>query len=167
MKHHAIAVCCTMLLAAVSAGKEFHPDARRAFNVHWLTHPEHPESLVRLWHQRLFHHEIAAPLLTRLLDDLKRGIEAPLALAELLASPEFYINCGSTPDGFVRKTFVEVVGRQPTEAEFRFWHDRLYHADRKQVAHEMVTRYPPAWAMETAHPVEHFEYRAPIARYHR
>jgi hypothetical protein len=155
-----------LLLSAAPVLAQPHKEVRTAFNAHWAAHPEHPEALVRLWHQHLFHCDIGAPLLGRLLNDLKRGIEAPLALAALIASPEFYIHVGGTPEGFVRGTFTEVVGRAPTATEYRFWLDRMHHADRNVVAHEMITRYPPAWAAE-AHPVEHFEYRAPVVQYHR
>src|ERR1700722_1397754 len=153
--------CLALFLTSATAAPPYYPDAHRAYEEHWRAHPEHADEMVRLWHTRLFHREIAPPLLARWTEELKRGVECPLALAHVLASPEDYVSIGSTPDGFVRKTFVEIVRRLPTEAEFHFWRDRMYHADRSQVAYELVTRYPPAWAMEVAAPREVYEYRPP------
>jgi hypothetical protein len=166
MRYLIVSACLGIMLTATPALAQPHKETRAVFNTHWLAHPEHPEQMVRLWHDHLFHREIGAPLLARVLDDLRRGIEAPVALAAMLASPEFYIQVGSTADGFVRRTFLELVGRPPTDAEYRFWFERMHHADRAQIAHEMVTRYPPSWAMPAA-PVEHYEYRPPIVTYRR
>jgi hypothetical protein len=166
MKYCVLAGLTLVLVTAMAAAVDFHPDARRAFNAHWLAHPEHPEDLVRSWHDRFFHIEIKTPLLDRLVADLKRGVDASVAFVELLASPEFYVSCGSTPDGYIRRTFTECAGRAPSEAELVFWRQRMLHADRATVAHEMVTRYPPSWAV-AAHPAEHFEYRTPVVKYHK
>ena len=99
------------LIDGISGAVQPHPEVRHVFNEHWNSHPEHPEEMVRLWHDHLFHRPIAAPLLARVLDDLRRGIEAPVALATLLASPEFYVSVGGSVDGFVRRSFLELVGR--------------------------------------------------------
>lgn len=157
-----------LLLTAAPVLAEFHPDARRAYEEHWRSHPEHADAMVRQWHQRLFHREVPAHLLTRWAEELRRGIAAPLAVAHILGSAEFYLTCGSTPEGFVRTTFQEIVGRRPTEPEFHFWVTRLYHSDRAVVAQEMVTRYPPPWiAEEPAAVVPTYEYRTPVATYRR
>jgi hypothetical protein len=167
MKYVIVTVCLGILLTAATVRGEPHPEVRKAFNLHWMSHPEHPEQVARMWHDRLFHGRVEAPLLARILNDLRRGVEAPIALAAMLASPEFYISVGSSYDAWVRRTFLELCGRPPTDAEYRFWYERMHHADRAQVAHEMVQRYPPAWAMTPAAPVEHYEYRPPVVTYHR
>jgi hypothetical protein len=158
--------CLGLSLTGSPAVAQFHPEARRAYEEHWRAHPEHPEDLVRRWHKRLFHREIEAPFLGRWVAELKRGVEAPLALSHILGSPEYYVTVGSTPEGFIRRTFVEVVGRPPTESEFQFWLRRLYHEGRAEVAYEMVTRYPPAWVVEEPPVVEKYEYRRPVLHYH-
>jgi len=167
MRSIILLACVGSLVTAAPAVAQFHPEAHRAYEEHMRAHPEHPEDLVRLWHSHLFHREIAPPLLERWTVELRRGVAAPLALAHVLASPEYYVTVGSTPEGFVRRTFVEVVGRPPTESEFHFWLNRLYHADRSEVAYEMVTRYPPAWATVAPGQVEEYEYRRPDYRYQR
>ena len=102
----------------------------------------------------------------RWVKELGADLAAPLALAHILASAEFYVTCGSTPEGYVRRTFTEIVGRPPTPAEFQFWRQRLYHTDRAVVAQEMVNRYPPAWAAE-APVAPQYEYRPPVVMYRR
>jgi hypothetical protein len=153
-----------LLLTASTTRAEFHPEARRAYEEHWRAHPEHADEMIRVWHQRLFHHEIAAPLLRRWAGELREGVTASVAFTHILCSPEYYHSCGDRPEGFVRHTFVEIVGRQPTESEYRFWLNRLYHTDRSVVAGEIVARYPPAWIAEPA-VVEHYEYRPPPLPY--
>lgn len=165
MKSFVIPAFLGLFLTAAPALAQFHPEVHRAYEAHWRAHPEHPEQLARLWHERLFRRNIPAPLLDRCLGELRRGIEAPLALAHVLGSAEYYATVGGTAEGFVRRTFIEIVGRPPTEAEFRFWLQRLYHSDRSDVAYEMVTRYPPSWAVEEAAPVETYEYRRPVVVY--
>ena len=193
MKYVIVPACLGLLLLAAPAPAQVHRErereqARRAHEEHWRTHPERPEDLVRFWHQRLFHREIAPALRDRWVVELRRGIAAPVALAHILAGPEYYVQVGSRPEAWVRNTFVQIVGREPTQAEFQFWLDRLYHEDRDQVAYEMVTRYPPAWINQAPvvvapapvvttrvvpapvivpAPVEVYEYRRPIIRYHR
>ena len=154
-----------LFLTASTAPGEFHPEARRAYNEYWRGHPEHANEMVRLWHQRLFHREIGAPLLDRWARELREGVTATVAFTHILASPEYYTSCGGRPEGFVRNTFVEIVGRQPTPAEFQFWVNRLIHTNRDVVASEIVARYPPAWVNEP--PVEHYEYRPPPPPYRR
>jgi hypothetical protein len=155
-----------LLLTAgpASAQFEFRREAYRAHEEHWRSHPDNHEELVRSWQRHLFRREAPAPLLARWGEELRRGIAAPLALAHVLASPEYYVEVGSTPERFVRRTFVDIVGRPPSEAELRYWRGRLYVEDRSAVAYEMVTRYPPSWAVEAAPPVE-YEYRPPIVHY--
>jgi len=156
-----------LFLTSATAAPPYYPDAHRAYEEHWRAHPEHADEMVRLWHQRLFHREIAPPLLARWTEELRRGIDAPLALAHMLGSPEYYGNCGNSPERFIRTTFAEIVGRPPEPNEYRFWFERLLHSDRGVVAQELVSRYPPAWIAEApvVAPAPAYEYRTPVYRY--
>jgi hypothetical protein len=155
-------VCSTPLARA-----EFHPDAHRVHEEHWRGHPEQPDHLVEFWHQRFFHRAPAGTWLGHWVEELHRGIAPELAVAEILASPEYYAQCGGKVEGFVRAVFLEVVGRAPTRTEYDFWLRRFYHEDRTQVAHDLILRYPPAWVIGEPAPAPTYEYRAPVVRYHR
>lgn len=158
-----IPACVVLLLTSAPVAAQVRHDARRAYQEHWQAHPEHAEQMIRQWHDRLFHHPIEGPLLARWLHEIREGIAAPLAIAHILASQEYYVSIGSTPEGYIRTTFMEIVGRRPTEAEYRFWLARLYHSNREVVAQEQVTRYPPTWVEEE--PVPQYEYRRPVVSY--
>jgi hypothetical protein len=145
----------------------FHPDAHAAHDEHWRGHPEHPERLVQVWHDRFFRNLPPGPWIAHWVEELRRGLAPELAVAQILASPEYYIRCGNTLEAYVRALFAEVVGRPPTSAEYDFWLRRFYHEDRVNVAHDLILRYPPAWVTQEPVPVETYEYRAPIVQYHR
>jgi hypothetical protein len=160
-------VVAGLALSAWSLPAQIHPEARRAQEEHWRAHPEHPDKLVRLWHERFFHGAPAEPWIARWVDELHRGVEPCLAVAHMLATQEYFARCGNKLEVYVRTMFLEVVGRAPTPQEYDFWLRRFYHEDRATVAYDLMTRYPPAWVMEETPPAEAYEYRAPIVPYRR
>ena len=90
-----IPACVGLLLTAVPARAEFHPEARRAYEEHWRAHPEHAEQMIRQWHQRLFHHDMGRPCCA-----LGQGTGCRLAAPGPGPYPgqrQFYVTCGSTP----------------------------------------------------------------------
>jgi hypothetical protein len=155
-----------LALGSAATALAFHPDAHVAHEEHWRGHPEHPERLVQVWHDRFFRTLPPGPWIAHWVEELRRGLAPELAAAQILASPEYYVRFGNRLDAYVRGLFLEVVGRPPTPAEYDFWLRRFYHEDRAQVAHDLILRYPPMWMAEPA-PVETFEYRAPIVQYRR
>ncbi len=66
-------------------------------------------------------------------------------LAGMLGSDEFYTKAGSTPEGFVRLLFTDIVGRPPSERELGYWTGRLYSESRSDVAAELLGQYPQSW----------------------
>ena len=150
------------------ASAEFHPEARRAHEEHWRGHPEHPDRPVQLWHERFFHCAPPGAWLGRRVDELKRGIAPEIAVAEILASPEYWVRCGGKLETFVQTMFLDVVGRPPSPQEYDFWLRRFYHEDRGRVTQDLIARYPPAWiARKRPRPCPPTNTRAPIVGYRR
>ena len=116
-----------------------HEEARRVHEEHWRGHPEHPDVLVRAWHERFFHGvPLGDPWLHRWTEELEHGVEPCLAVAHMLATPEYFARCGNKLEVYVRTLFLETVGRAPTPAEYDFWLRRFYHEDRATVAYALM-----------------------------
>jgi hypothetical protein len=67
-------------------------------------------------------------------------------LSFILGSDEYYAKARSTPDGFVRALYRDIVGRPPSERELGYWVGRLYGEPRGTVAVELLGQYPQNWA---------------------
>jgi hypothetical protein len=80
-----------------------------------------PIDTVRLWYSRFLGREVDPSGVQRYVGLLRQG-SSPLDIqAELLGSDEYYNRQGATLDGFIAGLFRDVMGRNPTGADFRSW----------------------------------------------
>jgi hypothetical protein len=90
-------------------------------------------------------------------DQLRRGAAPNAVLAGILSSDEYYAKGGSTPEGFIRNLFGDIVVRQPTPGELRYWMRRTVTQDitdpqtRKDIAYDLLTTNPGSsqWSYPT------------------
>jgi hypothetical protein len=77
-------------------------------------------------------------------DALRNGVPPDEVLAVILDSEEYYAKSGYTPEGFVRKLYHDLLGRDPTSWELS---QHVGHAaySRFEVASALLRQYPAAW----------------------
>jgi len=134
---------CLILLIAVASLLGLAPSAAQA-QVYG-----DPNSLVDYWY-RTYLGRAPDPAAAGAANALNQGVPADQVLSDILASEEFYVRAGSTPEGFVNLLFTVLMGRAPTPSEFGFWRGQLYSYDRKHFADKMLTTYPGTWVGTSA-----------------
>jgi len=102
------------------------------------------DQMVREWYRRFLGRPADASS-AMWVDAIKQGQAPDTVLSQILASAEFYIRCGSTTEGFVRRLHTELTGREPGPREVQFWAAQVYRSDRQDVAYQMLQRYPQNW----------------------
>jgi hypothetical protein len=122
-----------------------------------------PEQMVQGWY-RQFLGRAADPYASSWIEQLKSGQAPEAVLGGILASSEYYLRAGGTPDGFIRRLHMDLTGRPPGASEVQFWLNRLYQSDRQDIAYKMLQRYPQGWGGAPAAPPEP-DYRRPFLRY--
>jgi hypothetical protein len=103
-----------------------------------------PEMLIDYWYHNYLHRapdQGAAGWAAA----LNRGQAPEAILAILLSSQEYYAAGGGTPAGYVRELFHDLVRRDPTPRELDYWVRRLRLSSRRDVAYDLLTRYPQTW----------------------
>jgi hypothetical protein len=78
------------------------------------------------------------------IDLLRRGSPPASVLAGILGSPEYFNRVGGTMPAFINAIYRDVVGRQPTPGELRFWLRRAYTQSRRDIANEILAQNPGA-----------------------
>jgi hypothetical protein len=112
-----------------------------------------PLAVVRGWYRQFLDRELE-PGPSAWVDQLREGKPPDGVLAHIVASPEYYLRSGSTPQGFVRNLFLDLTGREPSPRDLQDWVRRLRtDEDRREVARALLQRYPQAWRPATD-PVE-------------
>jgi len=125
------------------------------------------EQMVQEWYGR-FLGRAADPQAAGWINLLQSGHAPDAVLAQLLASPEYYLRGGSTPQGFVQRLHIDLTGRPPGPGETAAWVRQLYSHDRQDVAYQMLQRYPQNWGGspgEDYRPEPTHDYRRPFYRY--
>lgn len=111
--------------------------------------------LVKAWYEHYLGRE-PDPGALYWIRDLQQGYAPEQVLSTILSSQEYLARAGGTRTGLVRQLFLDVVGRQPTDAEMDYWQGRLRLDSSRDVAYQMLTRYPQDWTRG----------RGPAAAYH-
>jgi len=121
---------------------------------------------VARWYGRFLDRE-ADPYSATWVQALQRGQEPEQVLSGILGSDEYYRRAGSTPEGFVRQLFLDLVGNRPTPRQMDYWTRQLYHRSRADVAYAVLTRQAQNWDWDDRdrdHSDRH-DYRRPYSRY--
>jgi hypothetical protein len=107
--------------------------------------PGNPATLVRSWYERFLRREPDRGA-DGWIQALRTGHSAEDVVASILASPENYTAAGGTPAGFIRRLYVDLLGREPSPAEINYWRGRLRYSSRKDVAYQLLIRHPQNWS---------------------
>lgn len=63
-------------------------------------------------------------------------------LADTLSSPDYVTAAGNTTVGYIRRLYLDVIGREPLPAEINYWAGRLSYESRRDVAYQLVNHHP-------------------------
>jgi hypothetical protein len=130
-----------------------------------------PNQMVAAWYQRYLGRG-TDPYAAAWVNALRGGSSPSSVLAQILGSPEYYQRAGNTPQGFVQRLFLDVLGRGPSPGEWNFWVNQLNFRDATSVAYDFLTRYPQDFGAafgpsSPPPPAPAFEYRRPYRYWHR
>ncbi len=108
-------------------------------------------TLVRSGYERYLHRE-PGPGSATWIQAMRNGTTQVDFLANLLSSDEYFRNAGGTQSGYVRKLYLDVIGREPLPAEINYWVGRLHYETPKEIAYVMLRRHPPSGTVLRAPP---------------
>jgi len=153
MKRWLLAACLAALLMPLVSDAQYPPPGGGG------------EELVRDWYVRYLGREPDATA-GSWSDQLRQGQQPEVVLAQILASSEYYIRGGSSPQGYIRRLLTDLTGRPPGPREMTFWVNQLYRMDRQDVVLRVLQRYPGSATAPPAAPVEEpgYDYRRPPYR---
>ena len=109
------------------------------------TAPGDPQTLVRSWYERYLRREPDSGA-AAWVQALRQGHSAEDVLASILSSQEYYAAAGRTPQGYVRRLYMDLVGRAPSLTEDSYFASRMRFEGRKEVAYRMLLRHPQNFA---------------------
>ena len=120
--------------------------------------------LVDIWYRRYLGRsaELGAQGWVTALD---AGQSPEAVLASILSSDEYWRRSGENGPDYVRTLFQSITGRRPTPQEVAYWLHHLRRRDRRDVAYDLLKRYPiglAAAATRRYDPDEEYEYRRPL-----
>jgi hypothetical protein len=101
-----------------------------------------PAATVQGWYLRYLHRDVDPSGIQTWTDALASGNSPTMVLSTILGSDEYVQYNGDTPEGFVRGLYLDIVGREPSSREYRYWLRKLQYEQYRDVAYEMLTRYP-------------------------
>jgi hypothetical protein len=117
-----------------------------------------PMDLVDHWYQTFLHRSGRAdPSSYSWAQQLQQGAAPNAVLAGILSSDEYYAKGGSTPEGFIRNLYADIIVRQPTASELQYWMQRALTQNiadpetRKDMAYDILTNNPGSaqWSYTT------------------
>lgn len=108
-------------------------------------------TLVRTDYERYLHRE-PGPDASTWIQDLRTGSMPNDVLAGILSSDEYYAKAGGTRPDYVRRLYVDVLGREPLPAEINYWVGRLHYESPGRIAHIMLRHHPRSGAVLKAPP---------------
>jgi hypothetical protein len=129
---------------------------------------DRPTALVTDWYNRYLgrNPDYAA---AGWIDQLRRGKSPQEVLSAILGSDEYYTRAGGTPQAFVQRLFMDVVGRPPSPQEADSLMRKAWRGHRNDVAYQLLLRYPQGWegGATAYYPPYQSGYNAlPPSRYH-
>ncbi|MHB1425728.1 MAG: DUF4214 domain-containing protein [Gemmataceae bacterium] len=105
------------------------------------TLPANSARLVRTQPEGYIRTEPAAPGTTRI-PDYRTGQPSPTVMADILSSDAYYTAAGGTSPGYVVQVYRDVIGREPLPVEINYWMGRLRSESRRDLAYQLLSRYP-------------------------
>ena len=106
----AVLIVCTLALPTTAQAPARQP-----------ARAEDPHALVRGWYRQFLDREPDPAGLTNWVKELAAGTDPAAVLATILASDEYYLRAGRSPQGFAREVLVDLTGREPDPQELRQW----------------------------------------------
>jgi len=98
-------------------------------------------SLVRSFYRQYLHRDPDPEGLRGFVDYLRNGGSPDLALAQILASNEYYSQAGGTDADYIRSLFRDLGRREPGRAELREWLGRMNGETNAEIATDLIRRF--------------------------
>jgi len=108
---------------------------------------EDPLALVRSWYAQFLDREPDIVGITAWTTELRSGKPPQQVLASLLASDEYYVRAGSSPEGLVRALFLDLTSKEPPPRELQELAQLARSQPREQVALAVLQRFEQAWRL--------------------
>jgi hypothetical protein len=121
------ALCLGLVVVAVPAQAQFASN--------------NAPTLVRSWYRHFLGRDPDPAGLTGWTTHLQNGASPNWVLSNILGSDEYFSRVGNTANSFVRGLFEDVLGRKPTQREFRTWRRKLERETYQQTAYDFLRRY--------------------------
>src|SRR5437762_12280300 len=100
--------------------------------------------LVDSWYRRYLGRHVDSPALRDHLHAIRHGTPLDAVEVAILASPEYYVRNGNTPEGFVAALYRDVLGRRAGSHEFARQVDHVLRDGRTAAALRVIAeRNPP------------------------
>jgi hypothetical protein len=103
-----------------------------------------PQAMVEGWYARFLHRR-ADYGAAGWVNQLRQGQSPAHVLGIILSSEEYYLRAGGTPPAFIQALFLDLTGQQPSPAQLDGWLRRMRFMSRKDIAYQVLIRYPQAW----------------------
>ncbi len=101
---------------------------------------DHFADMIDSWFQQYLRRPVDPGGLSSRLGLLRRGTDPQQIQADILGSGEYWDNNGSNPGGFIRALYNDILQREPTRQDMRYWLDRFQQnqGNRSAVALEFL-----------------------------
>jgi hypothetical protein len=139
------AVAGLMLLSPPATGQYYRDYHRDYYRQHQRAYASSPEELVRYWYEKFLKREGDAGGVAYWVQSFQQGNSPEMVLATMLTSQEYYDLGGGTPQGFITNLFRDIVGCDPSPAEYGSFLRRMRTESRTDLAYSLLTRYPLNW----------------------
>jgi hypothetical protein len=109
-----------------------------------MAQPVDAARLIDTWYHRYLGRHVDSAGLNDHLRAIRHGTPLDVVEASILASPEYYVRNGNTPEGYIAALHRDVLGRRAGSREFMYEVNRLLRDGRTAAAlHVIAERNPP------------------------
>lgn len=142
----------TRIIAFASAALLFAAALAPAQSPYYRSAPRgNAGTLLRSDYERYLHREPDLEA-ANLSQGLRTGRLPNDVLADVLSSDEYMAGAGGTRPAYVRRLYLDVLGREPLPAETNYWVGRLHYESPNDIAHVLLRRYPRSGSVLKAPP---------------
>jgi len=141
-----------LLLAAVPSEGQYYNRGR-----------DGAERTVADWYKK-FLGRPADPQAGNWIEALRQGEDPDQVLSNILGSDEYYNRAGKTPPRFVRRIYLDIVGRDPNQREMNYWVGQVQYGSRPDVSYQILKRYSQGFGDDDDWR-DSYQYRRPYNRY--
>jgi hypothetical protein len=107
--------------------------------------PSDPRWLVAGWYEHYLGRGVD-PGALYWIHDLQMGYTPEQVLSTILSSQEYLERAGGTQSGLIRRLYLDIGGRAPTEKELKYWQGRMRFDSVQEIAYQLLSLTPQDWS---------------------